>query len=103
MSNPKTIFQIEGGLIKRPFTTARYWPALQQQNRQRRAGSEALPFDNAEMNLEAANELMADILKVTFYIFITKSFSIFRKPDILSPNEIAAPLLDGGNWTKVEK
>lgn len=66
MSNPKTIFQIEGGLIKRPFTTARYWPALQQQNRQRRAGSEALPFDNAEMNLEAANELMADILKVTF-------------------------------------
>ena len=32
------------------------------QGRQRRA--EDLPYDNAEMNLDAANELMADILKV---------------------------------------
>ncbi len=57
----KFLFQIECGLIKRPFATARYWPNLIQ-GRQRRA--EDLPYDSAEMNLDAANELMADILKV---------------------------------------
>lgn len=65
-------FQIDCGLIKRPFKPAAYWPNLLQ-GRQRRA--EALPFDSAEMNLDAANELMADILKVisniSFIIFIT--------------------------------
>ena len=55
------VTQVDCGLIKRPFATARYWPNLMQ-GRQRRA--ENLPFDSAEMNLDAANELMADILKV---------------------------------------
>lgn len=55
------VVSVECGLVKRPFLSAKYMPNVVQ-SRQRRV-AENLPFDTAEMNLEAANEMMTDILK----------------------------------------